>query len=231
MILSQHVKTVHAFEPNPPVFNLLKRNIEANGLTNVIAHQKALADTPGKMKFVGSSAFGHLNSVSGDGVAVEVDTIDRVVKSLGLGHIAAMKIDIEGFEPFALGGARQTLRRKRPPVVYMEFNTWCLMRYGRVNPADFAEALFRWFGEVSLATKTGATPFPHNAAMLHHNIKRVGGIFDLILTRPTGSSSPLTGANNSTEIAKLRRELAALRKSKSWAMTKPLRAIGRLLRR
>ena len=40
---------VIAFEPDPTNYELLKKNIEINGFTNVILEQKALSDNPGKM--------------------------------------------------------------------------------------------------------------------------------------------------------------------------------------
>jgi len=41
---------VYAFEPDPESFALLEANIRLNGLTNVVAEQKALSNEPGVLK-------------------------------------------------------------------------------------------------------------------------------------------------------------------------------------
>lgn len=41
---------VIAFEPDPANAAMLRRNVEANGLTNVVVEEKALSNEPGKLK-------------------------------------------------------------------------------------------------------------------------------------------------------------------------------------
>ena len=53
-----------------------------------------------------------------------------------------IKLDIEGFEPFALDGLSETLKRHQPTVL-CEFNPRCLRDHASVEPASFADQLFR----------------------------------------------------------------------------------------
>ena len=50
-------------------------------------------------------------------------TLDSVIQTLGITHISLLKIDVEGFEPHVLRGARQLLAEHRPVVIY-EYNEY-----------------------------------------------------------------------------------------------------------
>ena len=115
----KHHCIVHAFEPNPPVFERLLTNICLNDLTGVVyAHRVALGDAKAMMSIRNKPC----NSGSGsaslvfDGVDsnVEVITLDGFVQKHGLSRCDYIKVDIEGFEERFLRGARATISRFRP---------------------------------------------------------------------------------------------------------------------
>lgn len=53
--------------------------------------------------------------------------------SLNLKDCAFIKLDVEGFEPFALNGAVETITKFRP-IMFIEANPWALESYGWTIP-------------------------------------------------------------------------------------------------
>jgi FkbM family methyltransferase len=118
--LSRLSRHVHAFEPNPKIFRVLKRGIARN----VTAHQVALSNAAGTAEFrVPRRKGGYSNqggslsavNVSESYATMQVET--RRLDDLGIADVGFMKIDVEGFEATVLEGAVETLRRDRPVLV------------------------------------------------------------------------------------------------------------------
>lgn len=178
-ILSQVARRVVAFEPSPMVFEKLLHNLMANGVGNVEAHQMAVGSNAGEVRFDGTSAFGHV--VEDGGTAVPVDTVDALVAQLGLDRVDFIKIDVEGFEPHVLEGARRTIERF-DPIIYMEFNSWCLMDVGRVNPMEFARTICDRFRTVELVEQgTGRTTRVDARGIVYRNVTTGHSVDDLVL--------------------------------------------------
>lgn len=107
-----------SFEPQPYVYNILKKNVKNNCL-NV-----GLGDTPGTFKMM-KIFDGERANYGGNGIIptslnyptidIEVITID----SLNLCNVGFMKIDVEGFEEKVLRGAADTIRFCKP-TLYIE---------------------------------------------------------------------------------------------------------------
>ena len=134
---------VYAIEPAPENFEILKKNIELNHLTNVIPVNKAASDSN-----VSSSFFiAKPNDVLGSlfptlrtdeySVPVECITIDELLDG---GTVDVVKMDIEGAEPFALNGMMNTIRKSPNIVLFLEFHGPWLKRAG-VEPQDFLDQL------------------------------------------------------------------------------------------
>lgn len=73
-----------------------------------------------------------------------VDTIDSWAQREGIDKVSFIKVDVEGFEPSVVEGARALIDRDRPSLL-LEIEDRRLVRYGRTTAADFhRELLERW---------------------------------------------------------------------------------------
>ena len=121
---------VHAFEPARKTQGFLKQIVDLNQIENMVIVPAAISDQPGKAEFleyISEKDFSWASDVSTLGTShsnrdhqhesysVDVTTIDDYVASLDI-KPKAMKIDIEGFELYALHGAKQTLEKYLPSL-------------------------------------------------------------------------------------------------------------------
>ena len=111
---------VHAFEPQPELYEILCRNIALNGLAHVVAHREAAGAAPGAIRVPAADYdkpgnFGGVALGGEQGAEVRVVTID----SLGLPRLRLLKADVEGMEADVLAGARETIQRLSP-ALYVE---------------------------------------------------------------------------------------------------------------
>jgi FkbM family methyltransferase len=116
---------VQAFEPGPPLFERLRKNLEMNPSVSgrVEIHQLGLSDKPGKLFWQESqldsgNATIHWADPSRPGVHVAVTTIDSLADKLGWDAVHFVKIDVEGMERQVLSGALKTIRRHRPVIFF-----------------------------------------------------------------------------------------------------------------
>ncbi len=116
--------TVHAFDADDFIFNILEKNIQANQAKNVVAHYGAVHDKDGETLYFpvqdfkrfetyGSYGIDYVNT--GNGRPVQSFTID----SLNIDRpISFMKVDVQGGDLFALRGAKQTILKHRMPILF-----------------------------------------------------------------------------------------------------------------
>ncbi len=111
---------VVAIEPHPDNFRLLAENVERNGLGNVSLVQAALDERSGSAElFVHERGINHsLKRRTGRSVPVALKTIDQVAREQALDRVDLIKIDTEGNVPAILRGARETIGRYRPRIVF-----------------------------------------------------------------------------------------------------------------
>lgn len=106
--------TVFAFEPNPTAFKYLKKNIEANNLSNVFIYNSALSDKDEKLKFFTpldeSSLVGSRLLNRGGDNFIEVDAVrlSSFIKELDDQKVDLVKIDVEGSETYIWEDLLQT---------------------------------------------------------------------------------------------------------------------------
>lgn len=117
--------TVIAFEPNPYVLKNLYSNLSFNeGLKKSIlieplgvSNKKEQLEFQWNKKNTGGGRFivekkGLTKSVE----LINVVKIDDYVKEKSISNISFIKIDVEGFEPFVLQGAMQTIKKFKPSI-------------------------------------------------------------------------------------------------------------------
>ncbi|AMN43761.1 FkbM family methyltransferase [Rhodoplanes sp. Z2-YC6860] len=113
--MAEHCKTVHAFEPNPPVYAKLLENIRINPDRHIIPHQFGLSDADKVLRFVSVSAAhdGQGNFAETGDIALPVSRGD----TLNIDQIDFIKIDVEGHELSTLRGPKETLISQRPIIM------------------------------------------------------------------------------------------------------------------
>lgn len=116
-LLARVCQGVEAFEPNPKIYRILTRTLPRN----VVAHQVALSDRVGTAELIVpmygggfSNQTASLNPRKRNEGAGVVRVAQRTLDSYGFSNVGFIKIDVEGFEPAVLAGARETIMRERP---------------------------------------------------------------------------------------------------------------------
>ncbi|MCO6416055.1 FkbM family methyltransferase [Siccirubricoccus sp. KC 17139] len=112
---------VFAFEPSEISYPELVENLTRNQVTNVTASRLALSDRAGTaalFQINGSPVnFSLAEEAHTDTETVSVTMLDAFLQEPPT-RLSFMKIDVEGFEYRVLQGARNTLERHRPTVMF-----------------------------------------------------------------------------------------------------------------
>lgn len=139
---------VYAYEPNPRLHDLLKKNFFINGLTgeaftNALGSERREA-TLWVRTF--DSGGGYLSNdpncdatASGHtGVRVDVAVLDDILAKDT--EIDSMKIDVEGYEPEVVAGAKNVIKRSHQLKMFIELNPQGWLGQGH-DPNGFLEGL------------------------------------------------------------------------------------------
>lgn len=135
--------TVFAFEPDPIIFPLLKKNVEINEYKNVILIQKGVSniqetvqfnycqDDKGRFMTPGGNQLGQIDFIRLDDYFKNYD-----------GRIDFIKMDIDGADGKALQGMSGLLSKNKNIKIVTEFWPIGLKRSG-MEPAEYLKLLFR----------------------------------------------------------------------------------------
>jgi FkbM family methyltransferase len=138
---------VHAFEPQPYVFSMLQKNVANNELKNISLWNAAVGSEVGRvsMPFISASSYSQVNfgavsihTQSSRRVGVPLLAIDYIQE---IQQIDFLKIDVEGFEPYVLDGAKSVIQKFRP-IVFIESQ----------NLEDHTSAINRFFDPLGYTT-------------------------------------------------------------------------------
>ena len=113
---------VIAFEADPGVAMILRKNIQANGLSQVQVVEAAAYHTNGYVRLgraLASSGYSGLyyDNKGTQWFEVPAVTLDSTVRRLGLNKVDLVKIDVEGAEKDVIAGMSELLETKRPMLL------------------------------------------------------------------------------------------------------------------
>ena len=237
---------VYAFEPSPGAFECLRANLESNGVTNVETFQGALSDRQGTIGFhdvpfftAGSftaeeGSYLGTEAVGSTLVEVPCTTLDAFVESRRVDRVDVIKIDVEGAELSVLDGARRTLADHQP-VVVMEFNSFGFSLHNGVLPQVALTRIQETFPHVFVIDRADGSLARLSTPAEAYEFLYLNGIHgpaDNLLCSFTdqpvdrrfrlaeaGSGPPVGDPHGAAA------QLEAMRRTVSWRVTAPLRAV------
>jgi FkbM family methyltransferase len=104
---------VISFEPNKKLYQEHLANMELNGCNNVIPICKGLGDTH-KIAYQRNIEIEQNHPIKGEGEFIDIVPLD----SYYFNNVSLIKMDVENYEYFVLQGAKETLLRNRPVILF-----------------------------------------------------------------------------------------------------------------
>jgi FkbM family methyltransferase len=125
---------VFAFEPEEDAYQYVLRNVATNACRNVVTTKKAVSDVSSSVMLIrdplGPESFLTNDSIPGEGAAVATISLDSFFEAERWPTIDLVKMNIEGWEIYALKGMRELSRRNPELKLIMEFNPMAMARGG-----------------------------------------------------------------------------------------------------
>ena len=153
--------SIHAFEPDPSNAERWRRNHKLNPDARAALEPTALGASAGAVSMVRGHEAGwtHVGPAVGSATPMaEMTTLDSYVDERGISTVDVLKLDVEGYELFALRGGQELLDRHRIGAIVCELNDPLLARYG-VKRADVISFLAGYGYSPNLIPHTGARRF------------------------------------------------------------------------
>ncbi len=124
----QNEGEIYAFEPNPEVFQLLKKTVETNKINNMFIQMVGLSDYDGTAEMhifpenLGSASLSRGGSTQKITVAIKdsLNVFSEILENKDAPYL--LKIDVEGHEAVILNRIKPILASKRPKAIVFEFN-------------------------------------------------------------------------------------------------------------
>jgi FkbM family methyltransferase len=131
--------SIYSFDPSPGPFHFLSKNLKLNGCAGVKPFQIALSDQSGEFSFHvsynlkypylgqnvlgGSGHLAHVRESPGlFKVIVDCLTLDQFAEKEKIEGLDLIKLDVEEAEHLVLAGAKESLKKFRPIVVFEVFS-------------------------------------------------------------------------------------------------------------
>lgn len=112
--LSNIFKKVYAIEANPANYEYLVKNVDKK--KNINLHNIAIGESSGAVDIVsGSQNSGQSHVTSGN--SIKLDMLDNIIPDIDKPLIDFIKMDIEGYELFAVRGAIDIITLSRPNIM------------------------------------------------------------------------------------------------------------------
>ena len=139
LYLSSKYKNVYSFEPHPITFKILQLNADLSFKKNIIPNEIALSDNNNQVDIIdwnphhsGQSKIINKESqikkyqnknFKSKKYKVQCETVDDYVREKINGRISLIKLDVEGHERNVLNGAKKTIQKYKPPIIYEDWST------------------------------------------------------------------------------------------------------------
>lgn len=104
---------VYAFEAEPTTYKKLEQNINTLNYKNVTAYPIALTSKKTTLSFSGTGVSAKIDD---EGVDVDANSIDNLVKELAIKKVDMIKLDVEGAELSVINGAAETIKSFTPKL-------------------------------------------------------------------------------------------------------------------
>jgi len=191
--LSTIAERVFAFEPHPGNVRVLREQLRIRRISNVQVIESAVSDHPGSATLHCKPRSGHhsLDDIGASETLGTIElpctTIDAFMDVEGIGRVTLLKIDVEGFEPEVLSGARLALSSRNIERVLLEY-----------SPVFYAQRGIDVKLPVTLLEQHGFALHFLTGEPFTADDPRARGQCDLLAFAPGVPAQPLCSSYNST---------------------------------
>jgi FkbM family methyltransferase len=122
--------SVVAIEAAPSVATFLKMNVQSNRLANVTVVECAVSTGENASILFYEAPPNHFGRGSCarqfdiPPIQVPAKSLDQILRENGISEVAAIKVDVEGYEAHVFQGASEILKSSRRPRIVFEFCDW-----------------------------------------------------------------------------------------------------------
>jgi FkbM family methyltransferase len=181
---------VAAVEPVPITFKMLQSNVKKANLNNISLHNFAIGNKKGEIAMQLRTDFlagafvadRYQADYQHQTVNVNIECLDDIFDQFGYNRLDFIKMDLEGYELFALEGAKKTINKFKP-IVYLEMNHWCLNVFYRITLPEFKErlqSLFPYIFAIEYPSYLDFTTVDNFYHIAHEHITTTRKYFNLI---------------------------------------------------
>jgi FkbM family methyltransferase len=124
LFMAAHADRVLAFEPYPPLQDMIRDKIKLNGLTNVGVMPFGLGEEDAVLDYYpggGNSGVGtflpDVEEMRANPVKLSIRNGDSLLEQHGLGRLTLLKVDVEGFEAAVFRGLSRRIRQDQPVIL------------------------------------------------------------------------------------------------------------------
>ena len=121
--------TIYTFEPDNNNYKLAQKTIELNNLQDIVLENLALGDKEEENEILidgsSSSILGNngCNFINSSKQVIKTTRLDKYVKEHNI-KVGLIKVDIEGFEPYFLKGAIETIKEQKPIILLSIYHNY-----------------------------------------------------------------------------------------------------------
>jgi FkbM family methyltransferase len=173
---------VVAIEPTAYAFEKLRRNLSLNDLPNIRLVRAGLSDRDeGEVDATFRSSFRLDGKDEVRAERIRLLTLDALVRENGLNRLDFIKLDVDGYEAKVLAGARESLERFRPHVLFEFGPDWL-----RDNGGD-PEAVLNVFWTLGYRLRTEAGRETPDTKSVFQAVQPGEGLINLLAMPPNRS--------------------------------------------